>query len=253
MRRTFLVAWFILLAASACNQDPTASDEYRSLAAERNDLVTSLKRLEARLSELDYSETPVRGATTTTDAEHSSETIVELERTIAEMRSEVAAQRDLAETLGLRYEPWNHSYVSDSCGTGELPDDWQTRSVFVGPLALWTMGTHPSSDGHDVSTKTLAVLEPDTTATLVIPEEWRSRVGLLYDPSAWVPSGRYLVDDGVSAVTFRSCESSPTDFQGGFVFKAGAACVPVDLYIDESLSADRYSVPLGQGTCDTTP
>ena len=166
-----------------------------------------------------------------------------LGKLIADLEAEVLR-------LGLRYEPRTYAYQRhEGCGTGSLPDDWQERSIKVGPLWLWFMGHNPAGDGYDLSTKTLAILEPGRVVTPVVVEGWRDRVAHLYDPSTWNQGGRYRVENGRPAVTFRSCAQSLADFPGGFVYTPDARCAPFDIYTDATVPGERIVLTLDGDPC----
>lgn len=67
--------------------------------------------------------------------------------------------------------------------------------------------------------KALAVLEPGTIVTLVVPHEARERVGLLYDTDITGVNGRYEMEDSGRAVTMIACLDRRTQVPGGFVLR----------------------------------
>ncbi|MCH7669473.1 MAG: hypothetical protein IIC71_09815 [Acidobacteria bacterium] len=119
------------------------------------------------------------------------------------------------------------------CGIDNMPEDWQNTAIKFGPLWLWHVGPPGAGGDFDRSVKTIAVLEPGATVTLVVPNAYRDRVSHLFDSSMWNPSGSYRIAQGGAAVTFLPCESESAQFVGGFIFQ-GDPCVELDVTVGDA-------------------
>lgn len=119
------------------------------------------------------------------------------------------------------------------CGIDNMPEGWQNTAIELGPLWLWHVGPPGAGGSSDRSVKTIAVLDPGTTVTLVVPNAYRDRVSHLFDASMWNSSGSYRIAEGGTAVKFLPCESESAQFVGGFIFQ-GDPCVELNVTVGDA-------------------
>ena len=107
--------------------------------------------------------------------------------------------------------------------------------------------------------KVLVLVRAGGAVTLVVPEEERKRLSLLYDASEPGPRRPLRLSDGTWSVRFSACTSSEewvpgeqypdtraTQFNGGF-FVRGAHCAPLDVWPDGQEEPVRRWLSLGTG------
>jgi hypothetical protein len=85
----------------------------------------------------------------------------------------------------------------------------------------------------------LVVVNPGSSATIVISDEQRGRASLFYDPRR-SPTNITSVTDGMSTVTFQACADRKTQFAGGFIVESGVR----DSLITISAGSRTRMVPL---------
>jgi len=131
---------------------------------------------------------------------------------------------------------------------GDLPADWESRSLRTGPLALYRFQDMRPGDFDPVgSVKLLLLLDNATTATLVVPAAERPYVSLTYGRVGLLEIAR-RVADGHVAVTFEACAPSSvpqTQFNGGFVV-AGPRCARLEVHVAGSPEPLELRVPFGR-------
>jgi hypothetical protein len=147
--------------------------------------------------------------------------------------------------------------------SGDLGRDWRDSTIVVGPLglvAIWYANESDKSFRHLGKNryrgqKVLVLVRRGKTVTLVVPEEARRVVSLLYDPDRWRMRNAYRVAEGNVVTTFRACEGvfgvrphEYTQFNGAIVV-AGARCVPLDVYAEGSDEPLRAMLSFGAGRC----
>jgi hypothetical protein len=127
-------------------------------------------------------------------------------------------------------------------------------NVVVGPLVMVEAARRtPASTILDVGGNKYPVLvRPGHIVTLQIPPAARSFARLGYGP---LPQGEIGLTEGHDTVTFRPCgpgEDSgasaggrPVTMWTGFVITPKPACVPIDVYVDGSLTARRVELEHG--------
>jgi hypothetical protein len=128
---------------------------------------------------------------------------------------------------------------------GKLAPDWRRNTYNLGPFSI--SGVRPGTAGQvspgrmskPLFHKALVVVNAGSSATIVIPEEQRGRVSLLYDPRRSAPDIT-AVTDGMSTVTFQACADRETQFAGGFIADSGVT----DFRITISTGTQTRTVPL---------
>jgi len=137
---------------------------------------------------------------------------------------------------------------------GELPNDWQRRSLQAGPLWLYpapqgASGAVSGKPGRFVPIKILVIVLPGRSATLVVPRQARPFVGLAYGHLARFGgyTGSMRTGDGLSAVTFDSCadgEHPHQHFGGGFVVSR-RMCAHLEVQVAGRAEPIPLAVPFG--------
>ena len=128
------------------------------------------------------------------------------------------------------------------------------HNAVFGPLVIGGAGDRtPASTILDVGgNKYFVLLRPGHVATLQIPPEARSFAALGYGP---LPQGWIGLAEAHDTVTFHPCaagEDSGSSVAGrpvtmwmGFIVSPKPACVPIDVYVDGSLTPRRVEVEHG--------
>ena len=141
---------------------------------------------------------------------------------------------------------------------GRLPPTARDHLVAVGPLAVLVVGGERRGAVEPPGpVKALALVRTGETVTVVVPEDERRRLSLLYDFRAG-PKRPLRLADGASSVRFSACTPSEewasgrpypdpkeTQFNGGF-FVRDAHCAALEVWVDGR--ADPLSLTLGLGT-----
>jgi hypothetical protein len=137
-----------------------------------------------------------------------------------------------------------------------LSADWQKNALVVGPLTLIGIIDYRRPETapprRPTAHKVLAVVEPQSTVTLTIPDSARNLASLVYNPRKF---NAHRVRDGDAAITLVSCDQPNgdkpwergTQFNGAFVV-FGRRCVPVDIAVGGE-PAVRRLLSFGAGTC----
>lgn len=141
---------------------------------------------------------------------------------------------------------------------GRLPPTARDHLVAVGPLAVLVVGGERRGAVEPPGpVKALALVRTGETVTVVVPEDERRRLSLLYDFRAG-PKRPLRLADGASSVRFSACTPSEelasgrpypdpkeTQFNGGFFVRV-AHCAALEVWVDGR--ADPMSLTLGLGT-----
>ena len=141
---------------------------------------------------------------------------------------------------------------------GRLPPTARDHLVAVGPLAVLVVGGERRGAVEPPGpVKALALVRTGETVTVVVPEDERRRLSLLYDLRAG-PKRPLRLADGASSVRFSACTPSEewasgrpypdpkeTQFNGGFFVRV-AHCAALEVWVDGR--ADPMSLTLGLGT-----
>ena len=152
----------------------------------------------------------------------------------------------------------------DTSVYGDLGSDWRKGGLAAGPLTFVGLGSVGSAAADDFaphagryrSIKALAVVDQGADVTVSIATADLGHAALIYDPSSIRDDGLYAVNDGESAVTFRSCAkgqknalgyAGPTQFNGGFVVD-GPRCLAVDV-VASGRPPQRLVISMGRGRC----
>jgi hypothetical protein len=136
--------------------------------------------------------------------------------------------------------------------------------VIVGPVAFVWLVDAASIPAHSlgddergyVARKVLVLVQRGRTQEVSVASGDRPEVSLLYDPSAFDPSGRYAFDAGAPVVRFEACPgtkitwTAATQFNGGILAK-GPVCL--HLIVRSSVAAsERAEVPItSKASCPT--
>ena len=141
---------------------------------------------------------------------------------------------------------------------GRPPPTARDHLVAVGPLAVLVVGGERRGAVEPPGpVKALALVRTGETVTVVVPEDERRRLSLLYDFRAG-PKRPLRLADGASSVRFSACTPSEewasgrpypdpkeTQFNGGFFVRV-AHCAALEVWVDGR--ADPMSLTLGLGT-----
>lgn len=189
---------------------------------------------------------PAPGETTTTIG--SSLSLDDYEKRIDELETELAEARQQVFELGLEVNPAEFAVAlgcHDSIGS-QYPVDWQTNSLFVGPVAFYQLTQRLPVPGW---AEVFAVVEASDSVTLLVPESERDSYSLIWNPEIWrTVDGDYTVGDGDPAVTLRSCDGSASVFIGGFVSNR-SYCAPLAVYFGDSMEPHQVGLPFGDAPC----
>ncbi len=142
---------------------------------------------------------------------------------------------------------------------GDLVPATRKDALTVGPLVLLVAdGERPAAVEPSGVVKVLVLLQTGEAVTVVVPEEERRRVSLLYDWRAG-PRRPLRFSDGTSSAQFVACtrseewaEEQPypdpqeTQFNGGF-FVRGAHCAMLEAWIEGRTDRLRFGVGFGTG------
>jgi hypothetical protein len=141
---------------------------------------------------------------------------------------------------------------------GRLAPAVRKHAVTVGPLSLLVAdGGRPGEFEPSGIAKVLVLLRTGATATVVVPEDERRRVSLLYEFSAG-PDRPLRFSDGTSSVLFKACTKSQewgnrpypdprkTQFNGGF-FVRGAHCAALEVWVNGRAEPARLRLGFGMG------
>jgi hypothetical protein len=129
-----------------------------------------------------------------------------------------------------------------------------SRNLVVGPLALiggaYTDAATVRKFGGN---KFPLLVKAGHTVTIHMSRPTRRTAGLAY---GHLPHGEVTLRDAHGTVTFAACGSTrpsgnyadgaPITFWSGFVLARRPACVPLDVYVDQEMSARHVGLPLGR-------
>ena len=149
-----------------------------------------------------------------------------------------------------------------SCRTavyGRLAPATRKNAVTVGPLSLLAVGGKRRSEVEPAGpVKVLVLLETGETVTVIVPEDERRRLSLLYGLGPG-PKRPLRLSDGTSSVRFNACTRSEewgtgrpypdpheTQFNGGF-FVRGAHCAMLEVWVDGQAEPSRLELGFGMG------
>ena len=135
------------------------------------------------------------------------------------------------------------------------------HAVGVGPISLVVGGgKRPAEVEPSGVVKVLVLLRTRETATVIVPEDERGRLSLLYDIGPG-PKRELRLSDGTSSVRFEACTASQewvdgkpypdeheTQFNGGF-FVRGPQCALLDVWIEGQTGPSRFGVEIGGRPC----
>jgi hypothetical protein len=160
-----------------------------------------------------------------------------------------------AAAIGTPAEPFVRA--CESRVTGDLAKDWRKHSVVVGSIAFVSLPGAATLPGEELeplpegwrSVKTLAVVEPDAEVTASIAESDRVHAALLYDPASFKQFNAYDVAEGDFEVTFRACEGTETQFNGGFIVD-GPGCITLNVRSARG-PVRSVVVSFGSGDCQS--
>jgi hypothetical protein len=144
-----------------------------------------------------------------------------------------------------------------ACRTAVYGDPVRRNAVTVGPISVLVADRHADfQPSREV--KALVLIRAGERVTLVVPEDERNRLSLLYD-SGPGPNHPLRLSDGTSSVRFSACTSSEewaegqpypdpheTQFNGGF-FVRGAQCATLEVWVDGRPEPSRLELAFGMG------
>jgi hypothetical protein len=142
---------------------------------------------------------------------------------------------------------------------GKLAQSTRKDAVAAGPVSLLVLGgERPAEVEPAGEVKVLVLIRTGQSATVVVPEDERERLSLLYDLGP-APNRLLRLSDGTSSARFNACTASEewaegkpypgereTQFNGGF-FVRGAHCAMLDVWVDGQARPSRVWLGLGVG------
>ena len=142
---------------------------------------------------------------------------------------------------------------------GKLAPATREDIVAVGPLSVLALEGNGRTEVEPSGVvKVLVLVRTRRTATVVVPEDERERLSLLYDFGPG-PKRPLRLSDGTSSVQFHACTASEewaegkpypdereTQFNGG-VFVRGAQCAMLDVWVDGQAGPSPLGLGLGIG------
>lgn len=179
------------------------------------------------------------------------------------LASELEEMRRRADDLGYRHEAdaygWEHAAVRGCSSSVSGVVSRSPADVTIGPvtfLKLSEAADQPSSqfesNGQFPANKFVTLVEPGSSVLLVVPDQARQELGLLYDREVWQRDSMYRIEEAGRAVVLAACSpqqrQEPTQFNGGFVV-AGARCTVLDVYVKGEDAPKRLDISFGKGDC----
>jgi hypothetical protein len=142
--------------------------------------------------------------------------------------------------------------------SSRLEHGWRDEALVVGPLAF-THAPHYADPGRDdvvaneegkyPALKNLAVLDAGSIAVVVVPDEHRQSLALLYPGLGVIDSdGFAALEDAERAVVFLACPGNRTQFAGSLL-ATKASCAHLDVWIDDAEEPERMPLSFGAGDC----